>query len=55
MTKYMITYMLENPYYEVEADSIDQAEELAFKEYVKDGYDVSAIMDMEYDTEEEAI
>jgi hypothetical protein len=47
MTKYGITFMLENPYYEVEADDADEAHLLASKLYLADDYKFGEIMDMD--------
>ena len=49
MTKYGITFIVENPYYEVEADDADEAQLLASKLFLADEYNFIEIMDMDLD------
>jgi hypothetical protein len=52
MKKYIVTFLLENPAYEVEADDYENAEGKAFKQYLADRYNGN-IMDVEIEEVQE--
>jgi len=51
----MITYLQNNPYFEVEADNLQDAEKLAEAQAIAEGYNLNDFIDMEWETDEEAI
>jgi hypothetical protein len=55
MKKYIVTFLLENPAYEVEADDYENAEGKAFKQYLADRYNgyKGYIMDVEIEEVQE--